>query len=66
MIDDVAPVAISMNGNLSAFNDWGYLMDGPNSLYEYLDKWLFQNIPKFVVLYFYQSNSLLYSSKILI
>ncbi len=46
MIDDLAPVAISMNGNLSAFNDWGYLMDAPNSLYEYLNKWLFQKYPE--------------------
>lgn len=46
MIDDLGPAAVSLGGSIEAANDWGYLMDGPNSLYQYLDNWLFQKYPE--------------------
>lgn len=46
MIDDLAPVAISRTGEIGAFNDWGYLMNTPESLYAYMDQWLLKKYPE--------------------
>lgn len=35
MIDDIVPVAVSHDGRISPWNDWGYLMDDEASLYNY-------------------------------
>ena len=46
MIDDLTPVAISRAGEIGAFNDWGYLMNTPESLYAYMDRWLLKKYPE--------------------
>ena len=46
MIDDLVPAAVSLGGTIEAANDWGYMMDKPNSLYQYLDHWLFKKYPE--------------------
>ena len=33
MIDDVVPIAIGIDGKYGPHNDWGYLMDDEQSLY---------------------------------
>ena len=46
MIDDMVPVAVSSNGVISAYNDWGYLMDNPNSLYTYFNEQILKKYPE--------------------
>jgi hypothetical protein len=46
MIDDLVPVAVSSNGTISASNDWGFLMDGSNSLYSYFNDQILNKYPE--------------------
>jgi len=46
MIDDLVPAAVSLDGKLGPHNDWGYLMDKPDSLYAYFKKHLMDKYPK--------------------
>ena len=46
MIDDVVPVAVTVNKRCNPSNDWGYLMNNKNSLYEYLDNYLLKKYPE--------------------
>lgn len=46
MIDDLVPICISHDGHLGPDNDWGFLLDQENSLYNYLDKTLFKYYPE--------------------
>lgn len=46
MIDDLVPAAVTIDGKASAKNDWGYLMDGPGSLYEYFSQQLLSKYPE--------------------
>ncbi len=46
MIDDMVPVAVSCNGDISAQNDWGYLMDAPDSLYTYFNDQILKKYPE--------------------
>ena len=45
MIDDLAPVAVSLDGKLGPHNDWGYLLDGPDSLFSYFQLHLLDEFP---------------------
>jgi hypothetical protein len=45
MIDDLAPVAVSLDGQLGPHNDWGYMMDGPDSLFSYFKQHLLDEFP---------------------
>ena len=46
MIDDLVPVAVSSKGDVAAYNDWGYLMDTPNSLYSYFKEQIIKKYPE--------------------
>jgi hypothetical protein len=46
MIDDMVPVAVSSNDLIAAYNDWGYLMDGPNSLFSYFNDQILKKYPE--------------------
>jgi hypothetical protein len=46
MIDDLVPVAVTRNGKLGPHNDWGYLMDQPNSLFSYFQRFLLSKFPE--------------------
>lgn len=46
MIDDLVPAAVSLDGKLGPHNDWGYLMDGPDSLFAYFKRYLLDPYPE--------------------
>lgn len=46
MIDDLSFTGICYNGKLMARNDWGYGLDGCNSLYAYMTKHLLSIFPE--------------------
>ena len=46
MIDDLVPAAVSLDGKIGPYNDWGYLKDGKNSQYQYLEDSLFSKYPE--------------------
>lgn len=46
MIDDLVPAAVSIDGNLGAHNDWGYLMNERNSLYSYFQTKILSKYPE--------------------
>ncbi|MBN1472273.1 MAG: hypothetical protein JW925_10870 [Syntrophaceae bacterium] len=46
MIDDLVPAAVSLDGKLGPHNDWGYLMDGPDSLFSYFKCNLLEKYPE--------------------
>ena len=46
MIDDLVPVAVGIDDDFGPQNDWGYLMDEENSLYNYFDKNLIKKYPE--------------------
>ena len=46
MIDDLAPVAITLDGKLSPNNDHGYGMKAKNSLYSYFEKHFLEEFPE--------------------
>ena len=46
MIDDLVPAAVSYDGNIDTSNDWGYLMDGDNSLYKYFNQFILEKYPE--------------------
>lgn len=46
MIDDLAGVAITQDGRLTPRNDWGYGMDGANSLWRYFERNLMERFPE--------------------
>lgn len=46
MIDDLVPVAVSKDGKIGPGNDWGYLKDGKDSQYNFLDEKLFSRYPE--------------------
>lgn len=46
MIDDLVPVAVSQDGKIGPGNDWGYLKDGKDSQYQFLEDNLFSKYPQ--------------------
>lgn len=46
MIDDLVPVAVSRDGKIGPGNDWGYLKDGKDSQYQFLEENLFSKYPQ--------------------
>ncbi len=46
MLDDLVPAAVSLDGTLGPHNDWGYLMDGPDSLYAFFKERLLDKYPE--------------------
>jgi hypothetical protein len=46
MIDDIVPVAVSVDGKVGPWNDWGYLMDKEESLFNYFKQTLLNKYPE--------------------
>ncbi len=46
MLDDLLPIAVTVNGKATASNDWGFLRDTKGSLYEYLNRYLLEKYPE--------------------
>lgn len=46
MIDDLVPAAVSLDGKLGPHNDWGFLLDGPDSLFTFFRENLLKNYPE--------------------
>ncbi len=46
MIDDIVPVAVSVDGKVGPWNDWGYLMDKEESLFNYFKQTLLSKYPE--------------------
>jgi hypothetical protein len=46
MLDDLVPIAVSSNSSIETRNDWGYLEDRIDSLYKYIENYLFKKFPE--------------------
>lgn len=57
MIDDLAPMAVTVDKHYSPANDWGYGLSTKNSLYGYLSATLFQKYPEIRGTFFVASNN---------
>ncbi|MBU0985235.1 MAG: hypothetical protein KKA42_15275 [candidate division Zixibacteria bacterium] len=53
MIDDLSLTALSLDGRTGPWGDWGYLLDGPGSLYAYINDNLLKRFPEIKGTFFY-------------
>jgi len=58
MIDDLVPVAVSMDGIVNSNNDWGYLMDKAGGLYDYFNMHIIKKYPELKGTFFMPLNSM--------